>query len=83
MASSIKLCYEALKNKYPNKKIIAIFQPHQINRILRERESFQKSLKLFDEVIIYDIYAARENLIEQLDNFKYLNIENANTISEL
>lgn len=83
MASSIKLCHEALKNKYPNKKIIAIFQPHQINRILRERESFQKSLKLFDEVIIYDIYAARENLIEQLDNFKHLNIENANTISEL
>ncbi len=83
MSSSIRFCHQALREKYPQKKITAIFQPHQINRILRERNDFQKSLKLFDEVIIYDIYAARENLAEQLENFKHLNIENANTISEL
>jgi UDP-N-acetylmuramate-alanine ligase len=33
MASSIKIGFEALKNKFPDKKITAIFQPHQINRI--------------------------------------------------
>lgn len=83
MASSIKLCYEAVKNKYPDKKITAIFQPHQINRVLRERDDFQKALKLYDNVIIYEIYAARENLVEQLENFKHLQIENAQTIQEL
>ena len=82
MASSINLWYHAIKEKYPNKKITAIFQPHQINRVLRERNEFWKALKLFDNVFIYNIYAARENLAEQLENFKHLNIQNANTISE-
>lgn len=82
MASSINLWYHAIKEKYPNKKITAIFQPHQINRVLRERNEFWKALKLFDNVFIYNIYAARENLAEQLENFKHLNIQNANTISK-
>ena len=49
---------------------------------MRERNEFWKALKLFDNVFIYNIYAARENLAEQLENFKHLNIQNANTISE-
>ena len=83
MASSIKLCHEALRQHFPDKKLIAIFQPHQINRVLRERNEFWNILKLFDECFIFNIYAARENLDEQLNNFKYLNIENANTIEDL
>jgi UDP-N-acetylmuramate-alanine ligase len=83
MASSIKYCHQTLQEKYPQKKITAIFQPHQINRILRERNDFQKSLKVYDDIIIYDIYAARENLAQQLENFKHLKIKNANTMSEL
>lgn len=83
MASSINLWYHAVKEKYPNKKITAIFQPHQINRILREWNEFSKALRLFDNVFIYDIYAAREDLVEQLENFKHLKIKNINKISEL
>lgn len=62
MASSIKICFDALKTKYPDKKIIAIFQPHQAARIIKWREDFPKALKLYNENIIFDIYAARENL---------------------
>lgn len=83
MASSIDLCHQALKQHFPDKKLIAIFQPHQINRILRERNEFSTTLKKFDKLFIYNIYAARENLDEQLENFKHLNIENANTIQDL
>lgn len=83
MASSISLCYKALRQHFPGKKLIAIFQPHQINRVLRERNQFWEILKKFDTTYIYNIYAARENLDEQLNNFKHLNIENANTIEEL
>lgn len=83
MASSIKVCYDAIKEKYPDKKIITIFQPHQINRILRERDEFSAALKLFDNIYIYDIYAARENLQEQLSNFKNRNTQNINSIAEL
>jgi len=68
MASSIKFCHQALKSKYPNHKITAIFQPHQAARVIEWREDFPKSLKLYDDVIIFDIYAARENLPELLKN---------------
>ena len=83
MATSIKLCYNALRQHFPDKKLIAIFQPHQINRVLRERKEFGEALKQFDNTYIYNIYAARENLNEQLENFKHLNIQNANSIVEL
>jgi len=45
MASSIKIGFEALNNKFPDKKITAIFQPHQINRIFTGRDDFVQSFK--------------------------------------
>lgn len=51
-----------LKEKYPNHKITAIFQPHQMHRVLTGRKDFQPALELFDEVAIYHIYAAREKI---------------------
>ena len=83
MATSIKLCYEAFRQHFSYKHLTAIFQPHQINRVLREWDEFAEVLKKFDTTYIYSIYAARENLDEQLENFKHLNIQNANTVSEL
>ncbi len=68
MASSIKICHEAIKSKYPDKKIIAIFQPHQAERIIKWRNDFPDALKLYDENIIFDIYTARENLEILLKN---------------
>ncbi|MFA5747737.1 MAG: cyanophycin synthetase [Candidatus Absconditabacterales bacterium] len=75
MASSIAGGYETLKQKYPNKKIICIFQPHQINRIINGRNDFKKAMKKYDEVIIYDIFAARESLdlAKKMGNFQNLN----------
>ncbi len=64
MASSIEFGYLALHQKFPNKKIFGIFQPHQINRIVTWRNDFIHATKLYDKITIYDIYAARENLEE-------------------
>lgn len=64
MASSIEFGYMALKHKFPGKKLSVIFQPHQINRIVTGRKDFVKTLNKYDTTIIYDIYAARENLQE-------------------
>jgi len=79
IASSIDFGYMALKHKFPGKKLFVIFQPHQINRIVLGRKDFQKALKKYDQIIIYDIYAAREHLwmltkrIPALKNIKTLN----------
>ncbi len=62
IASSLTLWYQTLKERYPNKKIIWVFQPHQIHRVLLGWEDFKKALQQFDTSIIYDIYAAREPL---------------------
>lgn len=70
MASSIKFCYDAIHQKYPDKKITAIFQPHQTDRIIREWEQFQNALKPFQQKIIFDIYAAREDLPKQFKKFE-------------
>lgn len=81
MASSIDLWYEALKQKFPNKKLFVIFQPHQINRIVTWRKDFQKALKKYDQVIVYDIYAARENLSELVK--KIPTLKNIKTLKQL
>ena len=58
-----------MKEKYPERKLIAIFQPHQARRVLQFRRQFASTMQQFNEVFIYNIYAARENLEELLANF--------------
>ena len=50
---------KAMKNKKYNKSWI-IFQPHTYSRTLNLLDDFVKALNLFDNVIVTDIYAARE-----------------------
>lgn len=45
-------------------EITCIFQPHQARRVMEFRDDFTEILQKFDTCIIYDIYAARENLEE-------------------
>ncbi len=81
MASSIDFGYEALKQNFPDKKLCVIFQPHQINRIITWRKDFQNALKKYDQSIVYDIYAARENLSELVKKIPAL--KNIKTLKQL
>ncbi|ELR71855.1 UDP-N-acetylmuramate--alanine ligase [Fulvivirga imtechensis AK7] len=54
----------SLRAMYPDRKITAIFQPHLYSRTRDFAEGFAKSLSLADEVILLDIYPAREEPIE-------------------
>ncbi|SMD32743.1 UDP-N-acetylmuramate--L-alanine ligase [Reichenbachiella faecimaris] len=56
----IKALLESVKALYPNKKITAIFQPHLFTRTRDFVDGFAESLSLADEVILLDIYPARE-----------------------
>lgn len=83
MASSIDFGYMALKYKFPGKKLFVIFQPHQINRIVTWRKDFQNALKKYDQIMIYDIYAARENLSDLTKKIPELKkIKNLNDLGE-
>ena len=49
-----------MKELYSDKKITAMFQPHLFSRTNDFYREFAASLSLFDEVILLDIYPARE-----------------------
>ncbi|MBR5335993.1 MAG: UDP-N-acetylmuramate--L-alanine ligase [Bacteroidaceae bacterium] len=56
----IKACAESMKALYSDKKISVIFQPHLYSRTSDFYKEFAQSLSLFDEVILTEIYPARE-----------------------
>jgi len=56
----IKAFLKSVKSLYPTKKITAIFQPHLFTRTRDFVDGFAESLDLADEVILLNIYPARE-----------------------
>lgn len=60
----IKAFLTSVKAMYPDKKLTAIFQPHLYTRTRDFAEGFSKSLSIADEVVLLDIYPARELPIE-------------------
>ena len=62
--TEIKSTLSAAKNHFPNNRIIAVFQPHLYSRTQTHYKAFAKALEIADEIVITDIYAARELPIE-------------------
>ncbi|MEM0541301.1 UDP-N-acetylmuramate--L-alanine ligase [Flavobacterium sp. j3] len=58
--TEINAVYQAVSELYPNQKVLAVFQPHLFSRTKDFADDFAKSLSQFDEVILLDIYPARE-----------------------
>ncbi len=67
--SEIKSSLLALKEKYSDKKILVIFQPHLYSRTKSFLEGFAEVLRQFsDRVIVLPIYAAREKSDGTIDS---------------
>ncbi|MBX7203814.1 MAG: UDP-N-acetylmuramate--L-alanine ligase [Bacteroidia bacterium] len=60
----IKAFLSSVKQMYPDKKVTAVFQPHLFTRTRDFADGFAESLSLADELILLDIYPARELPIE-------------------
>jgi UDP-N-acetylmuramate--alanine ligase len=58
--TEINAVHQAVTELYPNQKVLAIFQPHLFSRTKDFADDFAKALSQFDEVILLDIYPARE-----------------------
>ena len=54
----------AAKELYPNKKLTVVFQPHLFSRTKDLCDEFAASLSKADDLILLDIYPAREKPIE-------------------
>jgi UDP-N-acetylmuramate--alanine ligase len=62
--TEIKACLQAVHSLFPNKKITGVFQPHLYSRTRDFMDDFADSLSQLDELILLDIYPAREKPIE-------------------
>ncbi|MGB5418469.1 UDP-N-acetylmuramate--L-alanine ligase [Algibacter sp.] len=60
----INAVHQAVREMYPEKKVLAIFQPHLFSRTRDFADDFAKSLSQFDELILLEIYPAREMPME-------------------
>ena len=60
----LRACIKAVKSLYPGKKLTAIFQPHLFTRTRDFADGFAEVLSLVDDLILLDIYPARELPIE-------------------
>jgi UDP-N-acetylmuramate--alanine ligase len=56
----LRACILSARELYPEKKITGVFQPHLFTRTRDFVEGFAESLSLLDELLLLDIYPARE-----------------------
>lgn len=83
--TEINAVHQAVRELYPKQKILAIFQPHLFSRTKDFADDFAKSLSQFDEVLLLDIYPARELPMEGITSswlLSKMNNENKKLITK-
>lgn len=60
----VEASISSIRKLYDNKKITGVFQPHLYSRTRDFADAFAHSLSLLDELILLDIYPAREEPID-------------------
>ncbi len=60
--TEISSVLRSVKNVHKNKKIVCVFQPHRISRVVNLKKEFTKCFKLADTVLLCPIFSANEKL---------------------
>ncbi len=71
--TEINALHQAVREMYPGKKVTIIFQPHLFSRTKDFADEFAESLSQFDEIILLEIYPAREEPVEGITSSWLLN----------
>ena len=91
--NEVKSTINAIRQKYPDKKIIAIFQPHTYTRTKEFASDLAKVFNEIDEAYIMDIHPAREKqsdypevtkdiIINKLKNGHSIKIDEASKLKD-
>lgn len=70
----LRACLSAVKMLYPNKKLTVAFQPHLYSRTLDFAQGFAEVLAQADQLLLLDIYPARELPVLGVDAQMLLNM---------
>jgi UDP-N-acetylmuramate--alanine ligase len=89
--TEIKATIESAKQKYPEKEVVAIFQPHTFTRTQTFLNEFADSLSQADSVYLCDIFGSAredagelriENLQERIPNSKIISEDSIHCLTE-
>lgn len=64
----LKACFRALRSLYPEQKLTVVFQPHLFSRTRDFAADFASILNTADELLLLEIYPARELPIEGVNS---------------
>ncbi len=64
----VSAIFNSLKNTYPDKRLVVIFQPHRYSRTRDLFDDFARVLSTADSLILLDIYPASEQPIAQISS---------------
>ena len=90
--TEIAATLKAARGGYPNRRVVALFQPHLYSRTRDFAREFGQSLALADLAFVAPVYAARENAIEGVSakliaddarGVEFLDRSNAEIVKEL
>ena len=88
--TELKYTIKSAKQKYPDKKIIAVWGPHTYSRTIAFKDDYIETLKEVDKAYIMDIYGAREkeedfnikseDIIKEIPNAEKIKEDNFNNL---
>lgn len=65
--TEVKVTIKGAKQKYPDKKVVAVFQPHTFTRVEKFYEDYKEALSLADYAYVLPIYPSREKVEEHIN----------------
>lgn len=92
--NEVKATIKAAKQKYPDKTVIAIFQPHTFSRTKEFADDLADVLNLADKSYVLDIHPSRESaedypgitsnlIVDKLNNGKLINMDDYSLFENL
>ena len=89
--NEVKSTIKAINQKYPDKKVVSIFQPHTFTRTKEFASEIAEALNKTDKSFVLDIHPAREKqedypdvtsdlIINELKNGEHINIDEADKL---
>lgn len=66
--TEIEAVHQAVREMHPGQEVLVVFQPHLFSRTKDFADDFASSLDLFDQIILLDIYPAREKPLENISS---------------
>lgn len=64
--TAIRATLRTAKDQYPGRRLVCVFQPHQVSRTLGLLAEFATSFSDADEVLVVPVYGARESFEREL-----------------